>query len=1169
MLSDRSDLLSILRSYCHFGFQISRKSWEWLELPELAGAPPVELSALEVYQLRRLADRVNARRAESAQSFDPIQGGDLASVSFIVDIFRYIVEIYCQEEQPGVIPRGLDSTARQVGPATVSQPPPSFVRLFPPIPVLQGSQTDTEYFSDATRKPPSFDRIVHEIILLYLSSANPAFNPFRVLFDDSDLKTESPFVPMMNGLETFFATQPKFTPLGLTLFESLFAPIRACPTSLKDQVNFIRTHWAHFLPEDLLVRAQLALDMLEEEQTLRGMGPGPSVPLSFDREIHRKYLGYAETAAFSEDADWMANTILIAKTVYVWLFQLSAKYQRDIRLLSDIPDEELDRLAGYGITGLWLIGLWERSSASRRIKQIMGNPEAASSAYSLYDYVIAHDLGGQEAFEQLKHRAAQRGIRLASDMVPNHMGIYSKWIVEHPQWFVQSDYPPFPAYRYTGVDLSEDQRVCIQIEDGYWQHSDAAVVFKRIDRATGEAKYIYHGNDGTSMPWNDTAQLNFLIAEVREAVIQMILHVARMFPIIRFDAAMTLAKKHFQRLWFPQPGDGGAIPSRAGLGMTREEFDHIMPKEFWREVVDRVAQEQPDTLLLAEAFWLMEGYFVRTLGMHRVYNSAFMHMLHKEDNANYRMTIKNVLEFSPEVLKRFVNFMNNPDERTAVDQFGRGDKYYGVAVLMVTMPGLPMFGHGQIEGFAEKYGMEYRRSYVDESVDQAMVRRHETEIFPLMRRRHLFSGVANFALYDFNTSEGHVDENVFAYSNRVGGECAIIIYNNAYGTTRGTIHTSTAINVADGAEKTLVRRGLADAIGLNTEENAYYTFRDFQSGLEYIRSGRQLAEQGLFVELRAYQYYAFLDFRLIHDSDGSWRELARRVGGQGVQNLHDVYREVQVEPILGPYRELMNPAIVRDLLTNGSKAHDKVAILVGNFYQSVGRATDASALIEPLTQKFMTKLELLTPSHTAVGSNAKSPRPAIEESAWEQMVTSGLGHVGFAWLTLEALGEFGVEQHAMSSLDLVVSRVDQWLLLKAIRAAFEGWLEDGDTAYWDSRLVLVLLTHADLCTPAGSGTLGESFRQSLLDTTFREYLQVHSYDDVFWLNKERLERMAAALCAIARLSVKSDDLSPKDPVAEIQRNAQKLLAAGEQNEYRVEKMTLALSQQGPKRKTDR
>src|SRR5438876_305284 len=87
-------------------------------------------------------------------------------------------------------------------------------------------------------------------------------------------------------------------------------------------------------------------------------------------------------------------------------------------------------------------------------------------------------------------------------------------------------------------------------------------------------------------------------ASPSEAVIQAILGVARRFPIIRFDAAMTLAKKHIQRLWFPEPGSGGAIPSRAGRGVTRERFDHLMPREFWREVVDRVAAEAPGTLLL-------------------------------------------------------------------------------------------------------------------------------------------------------------------------------------------------------------------------------------------------------------------------------------------------------------------------------------------------------------------------------------------------------------------------------------------------------------------------------------------------------------------------------------------------------------------------------------------
>ena len=199
-------------------------------------------------------------------------------------------------------------------------------------------------------------------------------------------------------------------------------------------------------------------------------------------------------------------------------------------------------------------------------------------------------------------------------------------------------------------------------------------------------------------------------------MIQTILDVARRFPVIRFDAAMVLAKKHVRRLWFPGPGEGGgAIPSRAEYGtMTQAEFDAAMPAEFWREVVDRVAAEAPDTLLLAEAFWLLEGYFVRTLGMHRVYNSAFMHMLRDEDNAGYRRVLKETLEFDPEILKRYVNFMNNPDEKTAVEQFGKGDKYFGVATLLATLPGLPMFGHGQFEGFAEKYGMEFRRATLDE-----------------------------------------------------------------------------------------------------------------------------------------------------------------------------------------------------------------------------------------------------------------------------------------------------------------------------------------------------------------------------------------------------------------------------------------------------------------------
>jgi hypothetical protein len=178
--------------------------------------------------------------------------------------------------------------------------------------------------------------------------------------------------------------------------------------------------------------------------------------------------------------------------------------------------------------------------------------------------------------------------------------------------------------------------------------------------------------------------------------------------------------------------------------------------------------------------------------MHRVYNSAFMIMLRDEGNAQYRLVVKNTLEFDPEILKRYVNFMNNPDERTALDQFGKGDKYFGICTLMATMPGLPMFGHGQVEGFSERYGMEYRRAYYDESPDAELVARHERQIAPLLHRRELFAQSHDFRLYDFFTDEGWVNEDVFAYSNRGGGERALVVYHNRYARTAGWLRTSCA-----------------------------------------------------------------------------------------------------------------------------------------------------------------------------------------------------------------------------------------------------------------------------------------------------------------------------------------------------------------------------------------
>ena len=101
----------------------------------------------------------------------------------------------------------------------------------------------------------------------------------------------------------------------------------------------------------------------------------------------------------------MPSTVLIAKSTYVWLAQLSRKYGRISADSTRFPTKNWRMLAHRGLNSLWLIGVWERSRASKTIKQLCGNRDAVASAYSLFDYRIADDLGGESAYINLRDRA--------------------------------------------------------------------------------------------------------------------------------------------------------------------------------------------------------------------------------------------------------------------------------------------------------------------------------------------------------------------------------------------------------------------------------------------------------------------------------------------------------------------------------------------------------------------------------------------------------------------------------------------------------------------------------------------------------------------------------------------------------------------------------------------
>lgn len=1119
---------------------------------------------------RVFAQKINDQRDLIHHPERVLQAGAVHAMGLIDEILHMVVAVYREQINAEVTAQAVDWLYAQIGRQQVDAALRQFAAEFPARAVYLGDLTEEQYWQGTTEGRPNPQVVLEEMVMLWLANKNPAFSIAEDLFSDAQLSGNSVYPVIMAELYRYFETQPRFGPENQNLIDLLRTPAVKFPNSLFSQLDFIREQWLEMLGDRfgaMLRRLLAGIDFIREEEMQRGFGGGPGpIPVP---TYTGEQAAMLEVENFSPDQDWMPRLVLMAKTTYVWLDQLSKVYGRSITRLDQIPDEELQKLASWGFTGLWLIGLWERSRASAQIKQIMGNPEAIASAYSLYDYSIAADLGGDEAYNNLRERAWRYGIRLASDMVPNHMGIDSRWVADHPDWFLSLDYSPFPSYTFNSADLSSDGRVSVMLEDHYYTRSDAAVVFKLYDHRNGRERYVYHGNDGTTIPWNDTAQLNYLMPEVREAVIQTILSVARRFPIIRFDAAMTLAKLHYQRLWFPQPGSGGAIPSRAEFGMTKEQFDALMPVEFWREVVDRAAVEAPDTLLLAEAFWMMEGYFVRTLGMHRVYNSAFMNILRDEDNAKYRLIMKNTLEFDPEILKRYVNFMNNPDERTAVDQFGKGEKYFGIAALMATMPGLPMFGHGQIEGFSEKYGMEFKRAYWDEVPDQGLIDHHKAVIFPLLHRRAVFAGVENFLLYDFYTQGGGVDENVFAYSNGLGSERGLVVYHNKFGETSGWVRISAAYAAkGPGAEKTIIQRSLAEGLNLHDDPRAFVLMRDVMNGLEYIRSSQDLVANGLFLSLKAYTCCAFIDIREVQDDEwGSYRRVHEALAGQGVPSVQNALQELLLQPVVQPVREILNPGYFQYLLDNRLKTTGAVlpAGLLAEADQKfhalidrIGRYIDSTENRAQIQQDLRNGLRLALALPVM---EQQYPVPASRKYAqaveYLQDVpgtpVEGTWALLFGWLFLRELGLLAGKEDDEA---ITASWLNEWTYGRIFGEVVRGLGLSSDDARQLSSLLRVLVDQQRWFT--GKRTLAAQLTRWLSNSDIQHALGVHRFEDVLWFNRERFNTFVWWMTILSVFEALS---GPKGSTALLTERvlityelAQRLLKAADASGYQVDKL---------------
>ncbi len=343
--------------------------------------------------------------------------------------------------------------AAKIEPANLERLLLTFVEQFPNVAVYRGELTASEWLNGTTEGLPNREAALEELMLLWLANMNPAFAALsRIVRRQGPAGAERSTRNVTAALPDYLGTRPPVAPEVGSLFDALRAPMLASPDSSPASSTSsarngrsisARTCAGSCSPSTSCAKktSPSGCASIRPAPTGTATARPPGEPGLRRRRVRRLRRGFRRTGGAATPPTTRRRctstkpsaptrpgcptSSSIAKSTYVWLEQLSKKYGRHIHRLDQIPDEELRLLADRGITGLWLIGLWERSIASRTIKRLRGHGDAVASAYSLKEYTSPKTSAARRIRNICADRASRFGLRLASDMVPNHMGIDS------------------------------------------------------------------------------------------------------------------------------------------------------------------------------------------------------------------------------------------------------------------------------------------------------------------------------------------------------------------------------------------------------------------------------------------------------------------------------------------------------------------------------------------------------------------------------------------------------------------------------------------------------------------------------------------------------------------------------------------------------------------------
>jgi glycosidase len=378
----------------------------------------------------------------------------------------------------------------------------------------------------------------------------------------------------------------------------------------------------------------------------------------------------------------------------VWLTALGQSLGRTATL-DDIPDAELDRLAGMGFDWIWFLSVWQTGPAGQRVSRT--NPEwrhefqdtlpdlreedIAGSGFAITGYDVHDQLGGDAALARLRERLRTRGLRLLLDFVPNHTGLDHPWVDSHPEYYVSG----------TEDDLARAPQNYTRLPDG---------------------RVFAYGRDPYFAGWPDTLQLNYANPATQEAMIATLVKIAKQCDGVRCDMAMLVLPDVFERTW----GQRAELFWPRATARVRE--------------VPRGAGLQPCFCFMAEVYWDLE-WTLQQQGFDYTYDKRLYDRLRD----GHVRPIREHFHADSGYQNRMARFLENHDEPRAAATFAPG-AHEAAAVITFLSTGLRFFHQGQLEGFRKRISPHLVRGPVepvDERIHQFYDRLLTTLKLPAVR----------------------------------------------------------------------------------------------------------------------------------------------------------------------------------------------------------------------------------------------------------------------------------------------------------------------------------------------------------------------------------------------------------------------------------------------------